>query len=325
MDNQAALQFAEVIAKEIGVQTKWLKDMDLSDAKPMPTSETYKSSSIAKIPSPAAVATATGGNLEDSVGKSVKPVPTRENFRKAIFSFGFVFAPQEEQKRQFDPRPANNTVYGTNSEQRYPLPPKALRNTEYYGITRKCIDDFYSTSGAFEAVIEKRWMDFLVRYLQQTGNEAGPSTSVRLRRGGRNLVFTAISFTLMALLVVVPCVLGMVHVRRLLSNLREREAKDKEGKREAALKKHAQRESEQDKGDGEAQTPMNFKKAVLDLLTNPLLLAWWREFTKAHNGEDDDEEAVAAELFGESCSIQQGVSHAMSTSVAEGTVALQPD
>ncbi|KAF4717457.1 hypothetical protein FOZ63_022698, partial [Perkinsus olseni] len=69
MDNQAALQFAEVIAKEIGVQTKWLKDMDLSDAKPMPASETYKSSSIAKIPSPAAVATATGGNLEDSVGK----------------------------------------------------------------------------------------------------------------------------------------------------------------------------------------------------------------------------------------------------------------
>ncbi|KAF4661029.1 hypothetical protein FOZ61_001302 [Perkinsus olseni] len=301
MDNQAALQFAEVIAKEIGVQTKWLKDMDLSDAKPMPTSETYKSSSIAKIPSPAAVATATGGNLEDSVGKSVKPVPTRENFRKAIFSFGFVFAPQEEQKRQFDPRPANNTVYGTNSEQRYPLPPKALRNTEYYGITRKCIDDFYSTSGAFEAVIEK------------------------LRRGGRNLVFTAISFTLMALLVIVPCVLGMVHVRRLLSNLREREARDKEGKREAALKKHAQRESEQDKGDAEAQTPMNFKKAVLDLLTNPLLLAWWREFTKAHNGEDDDEEAVAAELFDESCSIQQGVPHAISTSVAEGAVALQPD
>lgn len=40
MDNQAAMQFAEVIAKEIGVQTKWLKEMDLSEARPIPPSET---------------------------------------------------------------------------------------------------------------------------------------------------------------------------------------------------------------------------------------------------------------------------------------------
>ncbi|KAF4677494.1 hypothetical protein FOL47_001309 [Perkinsus chesapeaki] len=300
MDNQAALQFAEVIAKEIGVQTKWLKDMDLSNAKPIPPSETYKSSSIAKIPSPAAVAAASGGNVEDSIGKSVKPIPTRENFRKAIFSFGFVYAPQEERTRKFDPRPANNTVYGTNChEQRYPLPPKALRNSEYYGITRKCIDDFYSTSGAFEA-----GMDFvlLIRELQSTTGDsaAASSTSVRLRRGGRNLIFTAVSFSIMALLVIVPCVVGMFHVRKLLRNLREREAKEKEDKRTAAIKKHAQRELKRDHAGGEGQVPSDLKRTVLDLVTNPLLIAWWKEYSKIHNGEEDDEDKLADELFNES-------------------------
>lgn len=37
-------------------------------------------------------------------------------------------------------------------------------------------------------------MEFLLRYLQTTGDEAVQATAVRLRRGGRNLAFTAISF-----------------------------------------------------------------------------------------------------------------------------------
>lgn len=42
-----------------------------------------------------------------------------------------------------------------------------------------------------------------------------------------------------------------------------------------------------------------------------------------HHGEDDDEEAIAAELFDESCSIPLDVAHAMSSDIAP-TVEVPP-
>ena len=71
-------------------------------------------------------------------------------------SFGFVYVTMDEEKGRHDPRPVAQVFRNTGrtEHQAFGQPPEALRNSEYYGRTKKLEVDFYSRSGAFQAVLE---------------------------------------------------------------------------------------------------------------------------------------------------------------------------
>jgi len=148
MDNKCSAKFKEQIETEMKMQNKWLKEMDLSDAKPLPPSVTYASSSIAQLPFDQK-------NVVPSDG--FKPVPNRQNMERAKSTYGFVYQSLDEVNSRSDPRPRAQVFRNTGVAERheYVQPPQALRCSEYYGRTHKCHDDFYRGSGAFRSIEEK--------------------------------------------------------------------------------------------------------------------------------------------------------------------------
>ncbi len=147
MDNITTLQFNEIVEKEMAMQRKWLKDMDLSNVRPMPAEQFYRVSSITKIPYyPESV----------EVSASCKKPVTRDNFERAKSSFGFVYAPIEEITCKDDLRPIKQVYRNTGlpSKNVFPVPSEAFRGTEFHGTSQRLQQDFYRKEGAFRAVLE---------------------------------------------------------------------------------------------------------------------------------------------------------------------------
>jgi hypothetical protein len=147
MDNKQSAKLREQIETEMKMQNQWLQEMDLSDAKPLPASVTYRSSSITQIPyNPAAVLPTEG----------FKPVISKGNMDRAKHTYGMVYGSMDETKSRKDPRPIAQVYRNTGVPEKWPYPtvPESLRQSEYYGRGGKCKEDFYRGSGAFGATLE---------------------------------------------------------------------------------------------------------------------------------------------------------------------------
>lgn len=147
MDNRASAMFREGLETEKRMQVKFLKEMDLSDAKDIPASAVYRSSSIAAMPYKKELVQPTQG---------FKPVTTKENFDRAKKSFGMCASELMYSIAAKDNRPPCQVFRGTGKldEMAMRLPPPALRNNEYYGKP-DATSHFYRRSGAFAATVEK--------------------------------------------------------------------------------------------------------------------------------------------------------------------------
>ncbi|CAD7926630.1 unnamed protein product [Amoebophrya sp. A120] len=96
MDNNASALFREGLETEKRMSFKWMQDMDLSDAKEIPTEVQYKSSSIAAEPFKKHLVQET---------KGFKPQIKKENFERAKKSFGMCNSELPYVMARDDPRP----------------------------------------------------------------------------------------------------------------------------------------------------------------------------------------------------------------------------
>lgn len=147
MDNRASAMFREGLETEKRMQVEFLKEMDLSDAKDIPASSVYRSSSIAAMPYKKEL-------VQPTVG--FKPVTTKENFDRAKKSFGMCASSLMYDIAAKDNRPPCQVFRGTGKRGEVDmrsLPPE-LRNNEYYGKPAATAE-FYRRSGAFSATVEK--------------------------------------------------------------------------------------------------------------------------------------------------------------------------
>lgn len=147
MDNRASAMFREGLETEKRMQIKFLKEMDLSEAKDIPASAVYRSSSIAALPYKKELVMPTVG---------FKPVTTKENFDRAKKTFGMCASSLMYTIAAGDNRPPCQVFRNTGraDEVAMRLPPSELRNNEYYGKPAATAE-FYRRSGAFSAAVEK--------------------------------------------------------------------------------------------------------------------------------------------------------------------------
>ena len=140
-DHVSALQFARTIEKEIQMQTKWLRDLDLSGARPIPPEEIYKSISLTQQPFDAA-------GVTPSV--SFKKPATRAQFIRARTNFGFVYPSAAELRAAKDPRPSQ-TIFGAS----YPEKNGVYHPSARYPNGQALKRDTYREQGAFRAVLDR--------------------------------------------------------------------------------------------------------------------------------------------------------------------------
>ncbi|CAD7949265.1 unnamed protein product [Amoebophrya sp. A25] len=146
MDNNASALFREGLETEKRMSFKWMQEMDLSDAKDIPTDVQYQSSSIAAQPFKKHLVMET---------KGFKPQIKKENFERSKKNFGMCNSELAYQKARNDPRPiAQCFRTGRADEMQMKQAPPALRQTEYYGKP-DATAGFYRPSGAFAAVEDK--------------------------------------------------------------------------------------------------------------------------------------------------------------------------
>jgi hypothetical protein len=140
-DHLTALQFARTIEKEIQLQTKWLADIDLSGARPIPPEEIYRSSSLTQQPFDAS-------GVNPSV--SCKKQATREQFVRARNNFGFVYPSTAELRGSKDSRPPQ-TIYGATFPHMNSVYIPSVRYPNGQALKR----DTYREHGAFHAVLDR--------------------------------------------------------------------------------------------------------------------------------------------------------------------------
>lgn len=140
-DHISALQFARTIEREIQLQTKWLRDMDLSGARPIPSEEVYQSSSLAQQPFDAA-------GVSPSI--SCKKKGDRAQFNRARHNFGFVYPSAAELRASHDPRPSQS-IYGASFPDKNAVYSSAVRYPTGKALQR----DTYRLHGAFHAVLDR--------------------------------------------------------------------------------------------------------------------------------------------------------------------------
>ena len=140
MDSLSALQFTRVIDKEMKMQSQWLHDMDLSEAKPVAAEAQYHSLSL------------TQQKLDMSKfqpSKSFRPVSSPDIISKAKSNMGYVYPAYSEITAPRDIRPSKS-LFSTV----YQGIPEAFRNTERYPNGHKLHQETHRRSGVFGAVIE---------------------------------------------------------------------------------------------------------------------------------------------------------------------------
>ncbi len=140
-DHISALQFARTIEREIQLQTKWLRDMDLSGARPIPSEDVYQSSSLTQQPFDAAGVTPT---------VSCKRRGDRAQFNRARNNFGFVYPSAAELRASEDPRPSQ-TIYGATFPDKNAVYIPSVRFPNGQALKR----DTYRLHGAFHAVLDR--------------------------------------------------------------------------------------------------------------------------------------------------------------------------
>jgi len=96
MDNNASALFREGLETEKRMSFKWMQEMDLSDAKDIPSEVQYKASSIAAEPFKKHLVQET---------KGFKPQIKKENFERAKKSFGMCNSELPYVMSRKDPRP----------------------------------------------------------------------------------------------------------------------------------------------------------------------------------------------------------------------------
>ncbi len=140
-DHLSAQQFARAIEKEIQMQTKWLRDLDLSGARPIPSEEIYKSSSLTQQPFDAA-------GVSPSV--SCKKPANRAQFIRARNNFGFVYPSAAELRAAEAPRPAQS-IFGATFPEKNAVYVPTVRYPNGQALKR----DTYRDHGAFHAVLDR--------------------------------------------------------------------------------------------------------------------------------------------------------------------------
>ena len=140
-DSLSAPQFTRVIEREMYMQSEWLKDLDLSNARPLPSDVLYRSSSLTQQP------------LDRSgwePAKTMKPARNMDQYLRARGNMGFVYPSLSEMVSKDDIRP-KPTIF----ECHYSTLPEVFQNKESYPNGHKLEQDTYRFNGVFRAVLEK--------------------------------------------------------------------------------------------------------------------------------------------------------------------------
>ena len=139
-DSLSALQFTKVIEREMKIQAEWLKEMDLSEARPLPADVLYRSSSLTQQP-------VDRSGWQPS--KSMKPARNMDQYMRARGNMGFVYPSISEVTSRADSRP-NPAIFDSQFK---PIP-EVYRNKESFPNGHKLEQDTFRHNGVFGAVLD---------------------------------------------------------------------------------------------------------------------------------------------------------------------------